>query len=132
VAREDLVLSQPFIDEVVGAFALEGPIRGTFQPDPQTLNVYLEEGAITVDLTTGAAVFEGVRPRWLLREANILHLNEPRSLWTWIADAFAVALAFLALSGLFMIKGRKGITGRGAWLTAAGVAVPLVFLLLYL
>jgi hypothetical protein len=31
-----------------------------------------------------------------------------------------------------MIRGKKGITGRGAWLTAAGIIIPLIFLLVYL
>ena len=49
-----------------------------------------------------------------------------------MADLFALALIFLAISGLFMIKGKNSITGRGKWLTAGGVLIPLVFLLLYL
>ena len=74
---------------------------------------------------------EIVRERPLIRATNVLHLNEPKRLWTWVADVFAVALAVLALTGIFILKGRTGITRRGAWLTAAGVAVPVVFLLLY-
>jgi hypothetical protein len=48
-----------------------------------------------------------------------------------MADAYALALALLAVTGLFVLRGRNGITGRGAWLTAIGVAVPALFLLLY-
>jgi len=43
-----------------------------------------------------------------------------------------VALLVLAITGIFIIRGKKGITGRGAWLTAAGASVPLVFLWLLL
>ena len=47
-------------------------------------------------------------------------------------DIFAVALAFLALSGIFLIKGRKGLAGRGKWFLAAGAAIPALALWLYL
>jgi hypothetical protein len=118
--------------EVLAAAGIVESPRGTFRPDPGTLRVFIEDGVVEVDLANGRGVVERVRERALLREANFLHLNQPRALWTWVADLFAVALAVLAVSGLFMIRGRKGITGRGAWLTAAGVLVPLVFLALYL
>ena len=49
-----------------------------------------------------------------------------------MADAYAFSLAVLAVTGLFVLKGRKGITGRGAWLTGAGIAIPLLFLFFYL
>ena len=37
----------------------------------------------------------------------------------------AVALIFVAATGLFVLKGKSGITGRGAWLTAVGVVIPV-------
>lgn len=49
----------------------------------------------------------------------------------WFSDFFCVALMGLAIGGLFIMKGRNGITNRGAWLTAAGIIVPIVFLIIY-
>jgi hypothetical protein len=49
-----------------------------------------------------------------------------------MADLFAIVLGLLAITGLFVLKGKKGITGRGAWLTIAGIAIPVLFLILYL
>lgn len=121
-----------FVDEVLAELGLAGRVRGTFRPDPGSLQIFLETGTVTVDLGTGQATLDAVRPRPVLRQANFLHLNEGKKLWTWMADLYAVALALLAVTGLFVLRGRNGITGRGAWLTAAGVAVPVVFLLLYL
>ena len=69
--------------------------------------------------------------RTVIRESNFLHLNAPKKVWTYVADVFAVALAFLAISGLFMIKGKNGITGRGAWMTALGILLPIIFLIIY-
>ena len=90
------------------------------------------QGGITidVDLRTGIGVKEDVSTRPLLYETNVLHLNHPKGAWTWVADAFAVSLAFLAISGMLILKGRQGVLKRGLWFTIAGIAIPVVFLLL--
>ena len=41
-------------------------------------------------------------------------------------------LGFLAVSGLFVLKGKNGLSGRGKWLTGIGVAIPLLALLFLL
>ncbi|MCP4750540.1 MAG: hypothetical protein GY866_06585 [Proteobacteria bacterium] len=53
-------------------------------------------------------------------------------MWTYAADVYAAILGIVAVTGLFVLRGRKGITGRGAWLTGAGIVVPVVFLWVYL
>ncbi len=106
--------------------------RGTFRPDTSRIRIFIEDGVVDVDLANAQATVEVVRPRAILREANFLHLNHAKRLWTWLADLYAVALGLLAITGLFVLKGKKGIAGRGAWFTGVGVAVPLLFLWLYL
>ncbi len=123
-------------DEAVARDVLERlhsptDFRTVFVPEPGQLRIIRTNHTIDVELENGDVRQERVTPRFLLREANSLHLNHPKRLWTWIADAFAVALIVLAITGMFMLKGKKGITGRGAWLTATGFAVPLFFLWLY-
>lgn len=120
-------------DEIVRqareALALGEP-RAVFRPDPQTLQLFYEKETYSVDLPTGAVIVDGVRKRPVLWEMNQLHLNTPKGAWTWIADLYALALLLMSVTGLFVLKGKTGITGRGAWLTAAGVAIPLACWLL--
>lgn len=111
---------------------LEPTWRSLFLPEPGTLRILRENHTIDVVLATGAVHHEIVTPRPVLRAANFLHLNEAKRAWTWIADAFAVALIVLALTGMFLLRGKNGITGRGKWLVASGVLLPLVFVWLYL
>lgn len=106
--------------------------RDTFRRDEATLEIFADGGTVAVDLPTGEVVLELVKDRRVLKEANFLHLNLARGLWTYMADLYAVALLVLAITGLFVIKGKKGITGRGAWLTATGAVLPVIFLWLYL
>jgi hypothetical protein len=91
--------------------------------------MFYDGWSVTADVTAGTAVVERTRKRLVLFDANFLHLNRPRGLWTWVADAYAGLLAVLAVSGVFMIKGRNGLAGRGKWWVMAGLAVPLGFLL---
>jgi hypothetical protein len=66
------------------------------------------------------------RLNWVLhRVMNSLHLNQAGRAWMWFSDVYAAALGFLAVTGLFVLRGKQGIKGRGAWLTAAGVLMPL-------
>jgi len=135
VRVDDLDASAPSSPEYVAAvlqrLGVADEVRGTFRPDPESLRIFLDGTTVDVDLAAGEAVMQEVRDRPGLRQANFLHLNHPKKLWTYMADVYAVALALLAVTGLFVLRGRNGITGRGAWLTAAGVVIPAAFLLLY-
>lgn len=106
--------------------------KTTYRPDPETLRIFLDNHTIDVNLAKGVAWQEIVKTRFIIYEMNFLHLNHPKKLWTWVADIYAVSLALLAITGLFILKGKQGILGRGAWLTAIGVLIPVVFWLLYL
>jgi hypothetical protein len=120
------------VEQVLASLDLEPAYRATFRPDSATLRIFLEDGIVDLEIATGRATIELAQRRVLLGAANALHLNTPKRLWTWMADLYAVSLGLLAITGLFVLKGKKGITGRGAWLTALGVAVPAFFLWLYL
>jgi hypothetical protein len=101
--------------------------RNAFRPDSDTLQIFLKDRTYAIDVPTGKVVVDDVRPRPVLFEFNQLHLNAPKGIWTYIADLYAVALIMMALTGMFVLKGPKGITGRGAWLVAIGVLVPLAY-----
>jgi hypothetical protein len=102
-----------------------------YHPQPGMLKVFLVGGSLVVDLESGNGVLEKLERRPIFYEVNFLHYN-PKGLWTWFSDLFCGALMVVAITGLFVIKGNKGITGRGAWLTGLGVLLPLAFLVMYL
>lgn len=121
-----------FVGKVLSLVGEGRGYRGTFQPDPETLQIFLDERVLTVDLRSGMVEGEVARKRFLLWALNALHLNHAGRTWMWFSDVYAAALALLAVTGLFILKGKQGIKGRGAWLTAAGVLVPLVLALVLL
>lgn len=107
-------------------------VTGRRSASPREFTVFLEEGGeATLDPTSGEGTLLRVSPRTGLFEANVLHLNHLKGAWTFVSDAFAVLLAGLAISGLFLLKGSAGLAGRGKWFVAGGLVVPAAFVLHY-
>lgn len=115
---------------VLDALKLKGPIREAKRFGPDQLDIRLDHAIMHVDPTTGRVVMESQKPRPFLRLANWLHLNRGKAAWTLVADAYAIGLLFLALSGMFMLPGKNGMRGRGGIFVALGVAVPALYVIL--
>lgn len=96
------------------------------------VNIYLTNGSAYVDLATGTVEVQKKRPRYIIKEFNVMHYNNFKKLFTWFSDLYAVSLMVLAVTGLFVLKGKNGILGRGAWLAALGILIPALFLFFYL
>jgi hypothetical protein len=78
-------------------------------------------------LATGKVLQEKVARRPILFESNYLHLNKAKGVWTYIADAYAILLVVMAITGLLMIRGRTKV--RGFILTGVGLAIPVIYLI---
>lgn len=99
--------------------------REIYAAGDDAVDVVFDRRTLHVTPSTGKVVEEGQSPRLFLRAANWLHLNRGKKAWTYVADTYAVILLYLAISGLFMIPGRKGLRGRGAVIALLGAAVPV-------
>lgn len=107
-------------------------VRGRRLASERSFVVFLDEGGeVSLDPTTGRGSMTRIARRPLLFEANVLHLNRVKGAWTFVSDVFAVLLAGLAITGLFMLKGANGLAGRGKWFVAGGLVVPVAFILHY-
>ena len=118
------------VRELMEEYDLERVYKNFYFPQPGYMKVFLKGGSVVFNLETGDGILELVRRRPMFREMNWLHYN-PVTIWTWVSDVFAGALIVLAITGLFLVKGPKGITKRGAWLTILGVVIPLVILWMF-
>lgn len=109
-----------------------GEIRGRHRAAPDDFRVLLEEGSdVRVNPATGRGTFTRVKRRPLIFEVNMLHKNVLKGTFSLVADAAAILLLFLAVGGLFMIKGQRGFFGRGKWFFLAGLIVPIAYTALY-
>jgi uncharacterized protein len=95
------------------------------------IQIFITHGFVYVDLNTGKAEIEKKVPRYVIKEFNLLHYNNIKRMFTWFSDLYAIALILLAITGLFVLKGKNGILRRGAWLTLIGILLPALFILFY-
>jgi hypothetical protein len=113
---------------VLAQAGIEEEPLDVYESEENQFIIDLENSSLFVSTDTGNVLQQGQKDRAFFRAANWLHLNRGKKAWTYFADGYAVVLLFLALSGLFMIPGKKGLLGRGAVLVTAGIAIPLVYL----
>ncbi len=120
------------VQDILKQIGEEESYRKHYFPADNELKIFLKEGgSVDINLDSGKALYEKLKKRPVFFEVNLLHYN-PGRLWTWFSDIFSVALILLSITGLFILKGKNGIKGRGAWLTIAGILIPLILLFMYL
>jgi hypothetical protein len=121
---------QTYVYSVLDERGVRGQYKSYITGDGY-IQIFLKTGWIYVDLASGDAQMERKIPFYVLKEFNLLHYNNIKKFYTWFSDLYAVAMIFLAITGLFVLRGRNGLIGRGAWLTAIGILIPALILLFY-
>ncbi|MBN1386998.1 MAG: PepSY-associated TM helix domain-containing protein [Bacteroidales bacterium] len=104
--------------------------KTSYYPTGDKLTLFLVGGSAIVNTDTGEGYVERISKRPLFYQFNFLHYN-PGRWWKWFSDIFCVSLILVTITGLFILKGKHGITRRGAVLTAIGIILPLIFLFIY-
>lgn len=123
ITKEDVLALLAMIDE-------EDNYTKHYFPEENTMKVFLKGGSnLMVNLKQQKAQYEKLTRRPVLSAFTRLHYNLGQW-WTWFSDFFAVGLLVVTLSGIFMVKGRHGLRGWGGIALFAGIALPLLFLLL--
>ncbi len=120
------------IDSIVIAHLKLAKPKDLFWESDEKVKLFYEGETYEFNLASGELVIETTKGKPVLKEVNFLHLNKPKKVWTWVADVFAILLAYLAISGVIMVKGKHGFGGRGKWIFIAGLLIPVIFWILYL
>ncbi len=130
LSRENV--TKEYVMELLERTGEKDHYKQYYFPNDSSLMIYLDKGHITVNLQTGETRLLKIRNRKVFREMNFLHYNKPKQLWTYFADLFGLSMITLAITGIIMVRGKKGIGGQGAILLAIGIIVPMIFLVFYL
>ncbi len=104
-------------------------IKGTQTIDSEHEQIYLDGGIAVYNTQTGLFDYETHKKRHFTYWINQLHYNKLGN-WSIMADIFAGSLIFFAISGLFLVRGKRGLAGRGKWYLLAGLAIPIIYILL--
>ena len=129
VSKESI--NSEYISSVLELLGEDKSFKKFYFPKDDEVKVFLDGGSLIFNINTGEGNIEKIKKRPIFNQLNVLHYNNPRKYWTIISDIFASALIILAVTGLFMVRGKKGIKGRGAWITAIGIIIPLIFIFLF-
>lgn len=98
-------------------------------PTNDQVKIYYEDASLHIYLNQKKGIYERVSKRHLFYEVNVLHRNSLKG-WRWASDVFALCLITMTLTGLFVLKGKHGITGRGKWFIAAGLFPPVIAIII--
>ncbi|HYG51116.1 MAG TPA: PepSY-associated TM helix domain-containing protein [Flavobacteriales bacterium] len=94
-------------------------------PTPDQVKIYYEDASLHINFTTHKGEYESVSRRPLFYHSNVLHRNSVNG-WKWVSDVFAIMLITINITGLFILKGKHGLKGRGKWLILAGMVPPII------
>ncbi len=118
------------VEQLVNEIDKKENLRKFYYPQENTIKIFLKGGSsIIVNTETGKGQAEFLKKRPLFYQVNFLHYN-PNFWWTWFSDVFAGALILFSITSFFMIKGKKGIIGRGGIYAALGITIPILLLFL--
>ena len=107
------------------------PLKRIMPIDEVHSRLFLEGGTGVYNSSNGSLFYERHQKRVMVYWMNRLHYNKVKG-WSPVADFFAGALILLAITGLFMVKGKRGIAGYGKWYLLIGILIPVLFGLLFL
>ena len=112
---------------VLERLAPELPVKNTWRAEEGLFQVFVEGGQYDVNLVTGEVASHGFARRPFIFDVNFMHLNSGKAPWTGIADVYAGILCVLPLTGIWLVRGKKGLAGRGGVMVALGVVLPIVY-----
>lgn len=99
-------------------------------PAENRVKIYYDNASLFIDLQSGKGLYEKINRRPVFYQSNVLHRNSLKG-WKWVSDIFGGFLIIISITGLFVLKGKNGITGRGKWFMAAGFLLPVIALILH-
>jgi hypothetical protein len=95
-----------------------------------TLVISYKDADATVKLATGQADINVWHKKPVLGQLVFLHKFNGKEWWTWYSDIFAIGLIIIAMSGMFLMRGKNSFRKRGWVLAILGMAVPLITMIL--
>ncbi|MFW6257268.1 MAG: PepSY-associated TM helix domain-containing protein [Prolixibacteraceae bacterium] len=96
------------------------------------IKIFIENGEAIINPGTGEGRMQYLQRRPVIFEMNKLHRATLGAVWKWVSDFMGAVLIFVAVSGLFILKGKRGFSRWGWWLTISGIVIPLLFVILYI
>ena len=63
-----------------------------------------------------------------LKKFITAHKSKQKDVWFYLAIMYSIVLSFLAISAMFMVKGKYSFPRRGVFIMLSGIALVIAFL----
>ena len=121
-------INDAFIANFTKTQGLDDEMR-RFSANGKDLRISYVSHDVQVDLASGKGKIESYRTTPLLGQMTKLH-QDTSKWWIYYSDVFGIAMFTMAMTGMFIEKGKNSFRGRGWWLASLGIIFPLIFLFL--
>jgi hypothetical protein len=125
-------VTEPMLRDILAGLEHGVVYKKHYTTNQGNIKIFIENGEVVINPETGEGTMSYLKKRPIIFEMNKLHKASIGTLWKWVSDAMAVILIFVAVSGLFLLKGKRGFGRWGLWWTIAGIVVPLFFAMMYI
>lgn len=122
-------VTEEYIANFTATQSIEGDMRRFSVDDKNNLKISYTSADAFINLTTGAGKIESYMVTPLLGQMTQLH-QDTSKWWIYYSDIFGLAMFTMAMTGMFIEKGKNSFRSRGWWLAALGMIFPLIFLFL--
>ncbi|MEQ9404219.1 MAG: PepSY-associated TM helix domain-containing protein [Cyclobacteriaceae bacterium] len=121
-------IDDDFMKALANQWNMEGDYE-SFRIRGDQARMYFDGAIADFSLETGKGELETIRKRPLLNEMTLLHQTTAKG-WIWYSDIFGLGMLTIAITGMFIAKGRESFRKRGWKFAIVGVVFPLIFLVL--
>lgn len=127
---ENTLSDEQLNEALLGLFTLNESIKANYWESVQQYKLFFKGGGtLTANFSKHTAVYERITERVVFKQFNTLHLNEAKKGWIVFSDIYAGLLIFLAISSLFMVKGKYSPWRlKRGWLIIVGGLIPAVYI----
>jgi len=122
-------ITDTFITRFTQEQAIEDNLRRFAVDDKNVLRISYAMNDVQIDLTTGKGTIETYRVTPILAQMAQLH-QDTSKWWIYYSDVFGLAMFTMAMTGMFIEKGKFSFRQRGWKLALLGMIFPLIFLFL--
>ncbi|MBL7864902.1 MAG: PepSY-associated TM helix domain-containing protein [Cyclobacteriaceae bacterium] len=122
-------VTDTFVTNFTASQKIEDNLRRFSVDDKNNLRISYTMNDVQVDLATGVGKIETYRTTPLLGQMTQLHIDTNKW-WIYYSDVFGLAMLTIAITGMFIERGKNSFRQRGWWLALLGLIFPLIFLFL--
>jgi hypothetical protein len=121
-------INDAYIEQFTLANGINDALR-RFQVNENSLRISYTTNDVEIDISTGQGKITTYKTIPILGQMTQLHVDTSKW-WIYYSDAFGVAMLIIAVTGMFIEKGKNSFRSRGWKLALLGLIFPLIFLFL--